>query len=103
MFVVNVTVWPLVLLSFTHGLGGNVKYMTQPAFLVLTQHFKIIPSLFLSLKEFKDEKNPDVCTLCITIGVLYTHLFTERMAQYSMAPEANLSASKFSRVKQNIA
>lgn len=73
--------------------------MTQATFLVLTQHFKIILSLFLSPREFKDENKTDVCTFFITISVLYTHLFIEWMAEHSMTPEANLSASKFSTTK----
>lgn len=68
-------------------------------FLILTQHFKIILSLFLSLKEFKDENKMDVCTFCIPISVFYSHLFIEWMAEFSMAPEANLSASDFSMTK----
>lgn len=58
MSVVNNT----VSCSVTRGLGGDVKYMLQATFLVLTQSFKIMPSLFPPLKEFKDENKTDVCT-----------------------------------------
>lgn len=62
-----------------------------------------MPSLFPFLKEFKDENKTDVNTFQIKIGVLYTHLFTEQMAEYSVALEANLSTSKFGRRRQNVA
>lgn len=48
--------------SVTCGLGWDVKYMLEATFLVLTQSFKIMLSLFPPLKEFKDENKTDVHT-----------------------------------------
>jgi len=80
-----------------------VKYMIQATSSVLTPSFKIVPSLFPSVKEFKDEKTPDVLTFRIKVSVHYTHLFTEQMAEYSVALEAISSASKFRRISKNVA
>lgn len=96
--MVNVSAWPAVLCSFTRGLGGDVA-----ALLVPTQSFKITPSLFPSLKEFKDENKTDVCTFRNKINVLCTCLFTEQMAEYSVTLKAKPPASKFSRIRQNVA
>lgn len=55
MSVVIVSAWPAILCSFTHGLGGDVKYTIQATFLVLTQEFQNHDSLFPSVKKLKDE------------------------------------------------